>query len=54
MSETTNWLEITLNLPSAALDGVCAKLTANGVTGFVVEDEQEFKTFLEENSFEFS
>jgi len=49
MSENANWLEITINLPSAALDGVCNRLTANGVTGFVVEDEQDFKTFLEEN-----
>jgi len=49
MSDNTNWLEITLNLPSDALDSVCARLTANGVTGLVVEDETDFKTFLEEN-----
>ena len=49
MSETTNWLEITLNLPAEALDSVCARLTANGVTGLEIEDEDDFKTFLEEN-----
>lgn len=47
--EQTNWLEITLNLPQADLDHVCARLTANGVEGLEIEDEEDFKTFLEEN-----
>ena len=50
MSEqTTNWLEITLNLPQTELDAVCARLTANGVTGLEIEDEEDFKVFLEQN-----
>ena len=49
MAENTNWLEITLNLPAAELDAVCARLTANGVSGLEIEDETDFKTFLEEN-----
>ena len=49
MSESVNWLEITLNLPRDQLDAVCARLTANGVTGLEIEDEDDFKSFLEEN-----
>lgn len=49
MSENAKWLEITLNLPEAELDNVCTRLTANGASGLVIEDESEFKTFLEEN-----
>lgn len=49
MAEGTNWLEVTLNLPADALETVCARLTANGVTGLEIEDEADFKTFLEEN-----
>ncbi len=43
------WLEITLNLPREELDQVCGRLTANGVAGLEIEDEDDFKTFLEEN-----
>ncbi len=49
MSEQTDWLEITLNLPRRELDTVCARLTANGVIGLEIEDEEDFKSFLEEN-----
>ena len=49
MSDTASWLEITLNLPRAELDAVCDRLTANGVAGLEIEDEDDFKTFLEEN-----
>ena len=28
---------------------LCARLTGNGVTGLAIEDEEDFKTFLEQN-----
>ena len=43
------WLEVTLPVPAAELDRVCEVLTANGMTGLVVEEEQEFLRFLEQN-----
>ena len=33
----------------AELDALCARLTGNGVTGLAIEDEEDFKTFLEQN-----
>ena len=47
MSDT--WLEVTLPVPADKLDGVCAVLTANGMTGLVVEEEGDFLRFLEQN-----
>ncbi len=47
MSE--QWLEVTLPVPASKLDGVCDRLTANGMTGLVVEEEGEFLRFLEQN-----
>jgi ribosomal protein L11 methyltransferase len=43
------WLEITVEAPGDELDDVCAKLTAAGMSTFAVEDELEFRQFLEEN-----
>ena len=43
------WLEVTLPVPAAELDRVCGVLTANGMTGLVVEEEGEFLRFLEQN-----
>ncbi len=43
------WLEVTLPVPADRLDGVCDALTANGMTGLVVEEEGEFLRFLEQN-----
>ena len=43
------WLEVTLPVPAAELDRVCEVLTANGMTGLVVEEEGEFLRFLEQN-----
>ena len=45
----TTWLEVTLETTEEALDGLCAKLTMNGAAGLVIEDEEDFKTFLEQN-----
>ena len=43
------WLEVTLPVPAERLDGVCDTLTANGMTGLVVEEEGDFLRFLEQN-----
>ena len=43
------WLEVTLPVPADRLDGVCSVLTANGMTGLVVEEEGDFLRFLEQN-----
>jgi len=43
------WLEITVDAPAGELDTVCAKLVAAGMTGLVIEDEADFKEFLEHN-----
>ena len=43
------WLEVTLPVPADRLDGGCDTLTANGMTGLVVEEEGEFLRFLEQN-----
>ena len=47
--EDIKWLEVVLDTTEEELDGLCARLTANGVTGFAIEDEEDFKTFLEQN-----
>lgn len=43
------WLEITVNTTGDDLDTLAARLTANGVIGLVIEDEEDFKSFLENN-----
>ena len=43
------WLEVTLPVPAEKLDRVCDTLTANGMTGLVVEEEGDFLRFLEQN-----
>ncbi len=47
MSE--RWLEVTLPVPAKELERVCAVLTANGMTGLVMEEEGDFLRFLEQN-----
>ena len=44
-----SWLEITVNTTPEQLDTVCAKLTAAGMDGLVIEDEGDFLQFLEHN-----
>lgn len=43
------WLEVTLPVPAERLDQVCDILTANGMSGLVVEEEGDFLRFLEQN-----
>ena len=48
MDEVT-WLEVALETDASHLDDLTGRLTLNGVTGLVVEDDGEFRRFLEEN-----
>ena len=43
------WLEVAVNTTPDRLDQVCAKLAAAGMDSVVIEDEQEFLSFLEQN-----
>lgn len=43
------WLEITINTQAKHVDAVVTALTARGFADLVIEDQQEFETFLEEN-----
>ncbi len=43
------WLEITIDTQSSSIDTVAAQLTAGGFADLVLEDQQEFETFLDEN-----
>ena len=47
--EDIKWLEVAVNTAPDELDEVCAKLTAAGMDGLVIEDEGEFLRFLEQN-----
>ena len=48
MDEIT-WLEIAVNTTPDRLDRVCAQLAAAGMDSLVIEDEQDFLSFLEQN-----
>lgn len=43
------WLEISINTTDDAIDALADALTANGVTGLVLESEADFRSFLERN-----
>ncbi len=43
------YFEVTLNTPSAEIDARCGELEELGVSGFIVEDEEDFRNFLETN-----
>ena len=44
------YYEIVLNTPSAEIDARCAALEELGIGGFIIEDEADFKAFLENNT----
>ncbi len=44
-----DWIEITVLTTSAGIDAVCARLYDLGITGAQIEDEEDFKDFLENN-----
>ena len=43
------WLEITIDTDPKKINSVVTVLTAKGFSDLVIEDQQEFETFLEEN-----
>ena len=43
------WLEITIDTTAEKINSVVTVLTAKGFSDLVIEDQQEFETFLEEN-----
>ena len=43
------WLEIKLDTQPGATDAVAAALTAAGFEDLVIEDQQEFESFLDQN-----
>ncbi len=43
------WLEVTINTAPKQVTPLVTVLTANGFSDLVIEDQQEFETFLEEN-----
>ncbi|MBQ8833460.1 MAG: 50S ribosomal protein L11 methyltransferase [Oscillospiraceae bacterium] len=43
------WLEITIDTTAEKIDSVVTNLTARGFSDLVIEDQEEFETFLEEN-----
>lgn len=43
------WLEVTVETSDAEMDALAARLTMNGAEGLVLENESDFKTFLEQN-----
>ena len=43
------WLEITINTTAASVDEIAATLTANGFSDLLIEDQNQFEDFLEQN-----
>ena len=43
------WLEITIDTTPKGIQGAVTTLTARGFSDLVIEDQEEFETFLEEN-----
>ena len=43
------WLEITINTASAGVDEIAATLTSNGFSDLLIEDQDQFEDFLEQN-----
>ena len=43
------WIEISIKTNSRDIDELCIRLEELGVSGIVIEDEEDFKTFLENN-----
>ena len=43
------WLELKIDTCAGGIDAVCAALTAGGFSDLVIEDQEEFESFLDEN-----
>lgn len=48
-SHLNRWLEVTVETSASDIDALAARLTMNGADGLVLEDEADFRRFLEEN-----
>ncbi len=44
-----NWIEISITTTSQGIEPVCGNLYQLGITGLQIEDEEDFKDFLEKN-----
>ncbi|MFR6394341.1 MAG: 50S ribosomal protein L11 methyltransferase [Oscillospiraceae bacterium] len=42
-----NWIEVHIDTCPGELDDLCARLESQGITGLVIDDEADFKDFLE-------
>ncbi|MBR0353432.1 MAG: 50S ribosomal protein L11 methyltransferase [Oscillospiraceae bacterium] len=43
------WIEVCVQTPSEEMDRRCEEMAAMGAEGFVIEDEADFRSFLENN-----
>ena len=43
------YIEVTVNTPGAEIDARCQEIADMGAGGFVIENEEDFKDFLEQN-----
>ena len=43
------WIEVIINTPGEEIDARCEELAALGAGGFVIENEEDFREFLESN-----
>ena len=43
------WIELTIKTTSAAIDLVCDRLTVLGYDSFIIDDQEDFHQFLEQN-----
>ena len=43
------YIEVTVNTPGAEIDARCQEMADMGAGGFVIENEEDFKDFLEQN-----
>ena len=45
-----DWIEVSVNTPAAQIDMRCDAMAAMGAEGFVIENEEDFNRFLENNT----
>ncbi len=43
------WIELTIKTAPAAIDLVCDRLTVLGFDSFIIDDQEQFHDFLEQN-----
>ena len=43
------YIQLTVNVPGEEIDSVCERLSVLGAEGFVIENEEDFKEFLDKN-----